>query len=650
MIKKSITITTLSTIVVVGAIWAVVAFTNFNAYKTDIEQAFFKKTYHKLKINGELLIAPIPFKITIKDVTIYNKKGFSSNILGKIQSVELSLSLWQLLINNKIDIDALEIAQAKLYLETNLQGKNNWAILNQASYLSSTKQTGFIKVSLPIPAETKNNTDIDWNLRSFVAQNSHISWHDSKTDRSWQISNLSTTAFDLQPNTPFYFISKFSIKSSQNPAKYHTKISGQLKTDRTFKNWRLQDWRGTLLAQLPRQQKIPELRLETNGNLLEIDFHKKTLTLTNAQLNSVRGNISTNFKVNFSEEYSSSGNLTSSQIDLKKWFRHTGIKLPTFVKNTVLSNASLALKWTLDDKSLVLQKIKLQWDESLLQGKIIASNLNPNQRPNVNFDIHINKLNLDLYKAKRISPNIVIETALKSKLNQTYLPLALPISTLKAINLEGNLTIDKFKAWNISFQQLKTTLFSQKGQLNFAPLDAKLYGGEIKSKLSLDVTGKTPSYNWAGKLNNIELEEFLQHGWQYSKLSGKYNGQFGLNTKGVNGYLLKKNLSGSFSATVDKGHYKSQSLLNSLLKKQSLTSDSTSFSKLELAGKIKNGVFKVKKLNLTTAKYSAIGTGSYNLLKNQIDTKLFTDYQDTSGKKTLHMQGNPNKSFWRLED
>lgn len=650
--KLTALIILLIALILLGA-WAGIKFTDFNKYKTNIEQKFFEEVGYKLIIEGNIIVTPFPFKITFIGLKVPNKSGFESELFAEVSLVNFSLSAWQLFFNQKVIIKSLIMEQANFYLETNAQGENNWNTLIKTSSISKNPQPHFSKVNyLPVAQtapQTSNKPEYPWQMKSFIAQGSAIHWKDSAHNKSWAVTKLNLTAFDMKPNTNFYFLSEFDFETNQNPAVYQTKLSSQLKIDNALNNWQLSDWQGTIKASLPRAHNIPELRLETSGILLEFDNQKQSLEVVDVQLNSPRGNISTSFKSDFVKHTKSQGHLSSVNIDLKKWFRHAGINLPTFVKDDVFDKASLEVTWQLDHNNLMLQNIKMQWDESQLQGKIISSNLaNPNENPNINFDISIDKLNLDAYEAVKTADIYRVEKT--DKLTETFLPLAIPISTLRSTNIEGNLKIDQFQAWGIKFENMATTIFGYKGQLNLAPLDANLYQGKLNSKLSLNVNGKTPSYSWSGRVKNIDLKPFLKAGWKYNDLAGNYNGQFSLLSKGVNGDLLKKNSSGKFNASIKNGSYKSKNISKFLQNKTQQKTDKTDFSFLNLKGSIHEGIFNIQKLNFLGDDYSVIGTGDYDLARNHLNAKLFTSHKDIAEEIAVQLQGKTSKLNWTIKN
>lgn len=630
--------------------WGAMQFVDFNQYKPTIEKEFLDKTGHRLKINGAVEVSVIPFVMSAKQLEVKNPKGFDSQKdLADIQAVELELSLWDLFIHRQLSIQGLEIEHPTLNLVTNQSGQRNWQFFQNLAGFSAPPKQGFRSVAyVPViknQANLKASSDKeDWTLRSLILQNAQLHWTNQLNHHEYDLQDFDMMAFDLAPNTPFNVITEFDFSSNRNKAKFHVKLSHQLEIAQHFKSWKAMNWQGTLVTKLPDRFKLPEVRVESSGTLFSVNMKTNQVAVKSAVLKSLDSSLKLDMSYDFGAQPHSSGHIESKNIQLRKWLRHSGIRSPRFVHKWALSKVTLDMDWEHSDNQLALKDIDMVLDQSHITGKVLRQTQTDGQS-RTHFDLNVDQLDLDKYQAiaeerkkawqaRKLekqkaagTPSPKPKHTPKAKLTQTYLPLALPISTLRTMHAEGRLHFGHLKAWNLSFQDASITLLADKGRLDLAPLDAKLYQGQLLSKLTIDVTGNTPRYLWSGRVEKAQLQPMLTDGWGNKHLSGTYDGHFDLRTAGVNGHLLKQNMSGSFEAQVRNGAYHGMDLNKLLAGKSSSAKDSTQFDRLKLEGEIAKGIFTAQKLNLNSDRFSSIGVGTLNLPKGEVKGHLYTTYR-----------------------
>lgn len=597
MIKKTFLLTVALIILIFIGAWAGINFTDFNQYKKDIEQDFFKKTGYKLHIKGSILVTPLPLKISLTDLHIDNQASFATTPFAQISALHFKLSAWQLLVHKKLMIETITIHRADLFLQSNQTKNTNWQGLS--TLLQPTLNP--------------------WQLKHFLVEDSAVHWLNTDTLQNWALTNLNLTAIDLLPNKKTNLITDFQFITSQNKAIYHAEISSKIEINKAINQLHLTDWHGKLHVTPATSRKLADLQFKTNATAINLDLKNQQLSIINANLSGTIGEFSTSFNANFKHDFQSEGKFNGREIDLKAWFNQLEIPLPTALADNQQNIDEVAFNWHQQKQQFALKQLKLNWGESQLQGQLTLNNL-LNNPPNINFDLQINKLKLKV---------------------ANLLPL------LHKTKLQGKLKIEKLNAFDVKLSAVNTNLTHLNGQLYLAPLDATLYQGTLRSKLAISLTEK-PTYKWSGKISQVNLHPLLTDGWQYPLISGKYDGQFRLATQGINIARLKKNLQGQFSAKIFNGNYQSKNIHKILLKQPPLQSDSTPFKALILSGKIYKGIFNVQKLNLKAKQFTAIGSGTYNLHQNIINVKLHTQHQGLLNETPIKIQGKPTQTSWKV--
>lgn len=660
------------------AFWGAVSFMDFNQYKPQIEKEFLAKTGHELKIEGDIDVSVIPFVMEAQQVRLKNQPSFNAADLASLESVQVELSLWELFVHRRLEMLGVEVEKAELFLHTKASGETNWQALQRlVSSKKALPEVAWTIEDLRNPAYYRHTSQVDalvsestltavpdafdsseaasslrWRLDSFVSQNAQLHWKDEQSEHHFTIEDFDLLAFDIAPNQAFKVVTNFIYESNVNHTRFHTNLSADLTLSQRLDVWQMKDWLGNVRMVLPAEMKIPEVRVETSGQLLRLDFKRRLVEAEALHMSSLKGHVNASFNGRFDRHPMSKGHLKADHIDIRKWLRHSGIPYPQFVNKMVLTNAAVELDWQQTEQDLAIENLDLQWDDSKLTGRIWRKK-EASTDAAYHFDLQLDGIDLDKYQAvakreelARIqgasseatgkkAPNKVPDNAQVSgrlpsqedaKLNQTYLPLALPVSTLRSMNTEGRLRIGKLKAWEMKFANFDMNLSAKGGKLALAPLDADLYDGSLTSKLKIDVSGKTPAYQWSGKVAGVDLLPFLRDGWDYRLLEGKYHGHFNLATRGVNSFLLKQNMNGAFTARIVQGQFNGMDMNKLLAGKGTSPKDSTKIDSMSMDGKIRKGVYQIRRFNAKSERFSAIGTGRLVLTNALLDATIHTTY------------------------
>lgn len=652
-------------------------FVDFNTYKPLVAKAFFSKTGYKLAFDGDLTVQVLPFSLQANQVRVVNPEGFSQTNIMALDSVHIELSVWDLLVSGKLSVLGLELEHPQLNLQRLAQGKTNWsglldwvAVAPQKPISHLIQRDGFANVNwLSVAnAETRtasNRTKVDWHLGSLVVRNGEVRFEDA-LQKGYEWKHINVMAFELQPNQPFQLLGDAQFDSDYSDLTGYVNGQTYVRLDPSLKRITAEDWLGFIKLQLPESYNVPEVRFDAQGTRLSVDFARRTFELVQNRFKSLSTELLLDITASDSLAQGAqlNGHVKTQHLDIKKWARHLGVALPPFVNDLLLTNVNADFDWRMAGSEQSIENLTLDWDDSVIKGHVWQKQL-ANQTPEIRFNLNLNQLNLDAYQAKskqalqaealsgrpqeKLQVNNYFQSGVKtlSTDNQTaggaqasalaetafdgadvYLPIALPISLLRAYKVAGQLEVDSFKGWGLQFNEVNFTVNAEDGQWAFAPLDAKLYGGQLRSKLLLDVSAKTPSYSWTGVLENVDLAPFLKEGWRYKDLSGRLNSLFNLQTQGVNGYLLKQNMAGKFLARVDKGAYLGTNL-TALLKGGGTKSKSPiQLNTLAVDGTLKAGQYQIKTMQVATDTFTALGLGKVNLVSEQVDARLYARFSE----------------------
>ncbi len=603
-------------------------FIDFNKYKVQIEAEVKQFTGHTLEIKGDLDVKIIPFSLTMQEVALKNRPDFDDLNIATLKSASIQISLWDLFINQNITVTGLELNQPKLFLNRLPSGKTNWQAFenltqNLAFIPSLQSVAGFKKVAYQTvnvsnvpeiiqetPQKIVTTVKSGWLLGRLSVNGGEITWHDQQAGRHITLKNIELLAFDLRADEAFNLALKLDYDNLKNLQPLAFNLSTDLAVSNDFSAWLFSDWQGDAMLTLPESHYAEQIQIDLEGQGLSLDLKTQSIGIKQAQFKALEAQALLNGQGQFGQEFSLDGEVDARNFYFPSWQKYLNTAGFQFADSSALNRVAIALQFSLYNTGFALNEIVLRVDDTTLTGNAWKKSL---EQPKYYFNFAIDHLNLDRYAIK-----------IKQAVTKTYLPLALPIRTLRALNAEGQIKISQLQVRQLKFSDFDTTISAHSGEIYFSPLDVKLYQGNLQSKLKLDVTQDTPIYEWKGKVEEVQLAPFLQDGWQQNTFSGSYSGFFNLKTKGVNDYLLRQNMNGSFSAKVSQGAVTGMDLNRLLAGKKSNLKDQTQFKLLEVDGKLQDGVYHISKMNILSERFSGIGVGSIYLTNAWIDVRVDT--------------------------
>ena len=615
-----------------------VTFIDFNQYKPQIEQEVSDYTGREFNIDGTIEVSVFPFELSATELVLKNPEGFDSKNILSVQAVQVELSFWSLLRHKKMDVVRLELFEPKLHLIKTETGDNWSDIKGLSAWLKRTHvnenrtqsasewfdSLERIQVSLSpeveqAPQEEKAlNQAAPWALDSLVVRNGKIQVYDKAKGFAETFLKVNILTFDVVQDKPFDMSSDFTYQNSLSERMYDVHLNGTLAVKNQFKIWQLSEWNGMFKVRLPEEQKVPEIRLTTQGDRFEFDIETLQIEVENGTLSGLDGQLKTSFSGQFGLNTLLSGKVTLKQLRFKEWAKHLNLPLPTFVNQQALSEGNGQFEWFWDGTQLLLNDINVLVDDSKLQGDLSYNFEGPHA---LRFELSLDTLNLDFYQA--YLPSEGGKKNVDSK--KVYIPIPLSVGFLTQANVLGGLNITQLTALNVKVDTLEVEVLVEQGVLQLAPLDATLYQGELLSRLHIDLASEQPSFHWKGRINHLALEPLAKLQSSPLLLGGSLVSRFDLSSKGAQLKEVKSNVNGRLSFTIENAKLAGIDLNKVLageLDLNPITSSApyTELQNVTLVGRWSDGIYSARKLDVMSERFSASGAGTFDLSTAQIDT------------------------------
>lgn len=366
----------------------------------------------------------------------------------------------------------------------------------------------------------------------------------------------------------------------------------------------------------------------------EINLDKEIFNLSGLQVTGLGLDVKGSIKaLNFKTEPAISGQIAVAPFDLRKLMQTLNMDVPKTADANVLKKVSFATAFTGTGTSFSLTDLKAQLDDTRLQGDINIKRLSP---LDIEFGLGVDKLNADRYlppktNARPVTPEAVAVGA----------ATGLPVETLQAIKIKGDFVMGSLIISNAKLSDMKFSIRADKGDINLAPIAAKLYKGSYAGDIHLDATGKIPKLTMNTNLQGVDVESLLIDVVGSTSAKGLANISLALSSRGADINTLRSTLAGKGNILFEKGTLIGVDIKSVLHQVEIMIEtknfgtpapgEKTEFDKLTATLDIHNGVIDNHDLLMLGSGFSVTGNG------------MLLNLNDETWKYTLIAKADPTR-------
>ncbi|MBI3546459.1 MAG: AsmA family protein [Gammaproteobacteria bacterium] len=557
-----------------------------NQYRDKIVEIVKTKTGRELRIEDKFSWSFFPWiGIETGGLQLSNAPGFGAEPFAHLDNAGAKVELLPLL-RKQIVVDTVFIDGLKLRLARNAAGKSNWDDLTAASKTEKLEKPS----EKNKPGEAPAIAGISVNKLDI--RKADVTWKDDTSGTSYAVHNLDLKTGKIISAQPVDLQLFFDLESGQPPVRTRVELQSKLNVDLQTQtgevsNLKLTVGDLTLLANLKARQIFDAPA--ANGNLEIAAFNPRALMQ----------------KLNI--KYDNADAKALEKLSLKTNFAYAA-------------------------DSIELKNLAIALDDSRLTGDLAVRHF---AKPAYQFDLAVDQIDIDRYLPRAAPPAAASKPAAATPATA---PVAVPLSALRALTLQGKLRVQKLKAMNLQSTDATVLLAAADGLITLGPNQAKLYSGKYAGRTSLDVRGKTPLLNIEESVSGIELAPALKDALQFDKFTGTANLSAKVTAQGVDAEQIKQTLNGTANFAVQNGAIQGIDLKKTIdaiaaavkdRSYQKLTEikpapdDQTRFSQSGGSVQIKNGIAQNNDLKIQSPDLLNIGgKGSANLPKASLDYTL----------------------------
>lgn len=630
-------------VAVIIAITALVLLVNPNQFKPLIIKQAKQQTGLDLVIDGDISWQFFPsLGFELGKTELKNPQGFSEPNLFKVETVGIDISVMPLL-SHKLEIGNVTLDGAEFYLETLKDGRKNIDVLTKAQDAQTNTQTSEQSSDAKAPASTDTNAEPTESKQAWTIELAGVTINNAMLDINDKQAGSHTKLYDLALNlSEFAFDTwtnaNFAAKGQINQQSFAAQGEAGFKLSPGFRQYELRN------IHLDASYQDPSNQIDSAKFELE-SFAFDQANALNYSIKGKAADMTLDLSGQGSVEVDS--DMTLAQLkSLSLTGKVEGESLPQSPLNIDMASN---IRFDLKQNQLSVELEKLAANDTELDGQ---ANVTLGDIPKIRFDLHSANIDVDalLGSGKETASQTTTQTqanqskATTSTASNASAPQEPDLSALKTLDLQGAITIDKFKASGAKLQNVVAKFAVSKGIAKLNSFSANLYQGSVNASATLNANNSPATYSVSKQVKGVQIQPLLVDVADNDILEGTGNITANLKGKGLLANEIQKNLEGKVDIAFNDGAVHginvAQMIRKNYAKIKGKSIDDkegvqkTDFSSVTTTLNLAQGVVSTNNLSMQSPLLRIHGEGSANTLNQTLDFLI-----DTSIVGTLEGQG-----------
>lgn len=610
-------------LLMVIAVCTLSLFIDPNNYKPEITAAVKDRTGRDLILEGDLKLSIFPWPgLSTGGMALGNAAGFQDQPFATLEESDIKFRLLPLL-TKKIEVSRIILKGLTLNLAKNQQGVSNWDDLQALNATKITSSPSINKRS----KQDETGPPAAVVIGGIAIENARINWNDLQSGKHLVLKDINLNTERITFDQPFVTDLSLVLVNAETKLTESFKLRTSLTIDEKFDTFLFSH---SDLQTTTESENIPGKPLTTVLTAADIalDLSKQTVKASELKLQS--GDVTVLAEItgsNIKDNPSFQGPVTIASFSPVKVMKQLSIAAPVMQDANALSKLGMNFNLLTTENSAELQNLVMTLDDSMIKGSFTIKGL---AQPVIVFNLAMDTIDLDRYLAPVVdkssrpitSPAVAIAAAAS----------ALPVETLRKLNVDGQLALDKLKISDLIMQDIQLNMSAKKGIVTTQQSVRQFYQGSYTGNLSMDMRNKKPALAVSEKIAHVQLEPLLKDYKGAARISGILDASTQLQGQGNNSDELKSSLDGQLDFLLKDGVIKgfnlqkmiasSKAFINGTVLPVDAKNDQSVFSEISGTATINNSAIENHNLVAKSSKLRASGKGNASLATGKLDYKI----------------------------
>jgi AsmA protein len=555
-----------------------------------LAQSVEKATGRKLSLEGDIGLDFFPCcSIRLGRATLGNPHGFAGDSFASVENAELSIRLWPLLTERRVEIGVVSLDGLDAKLQVRKDGAANWEFGPQQA------PDGAAAATAEAPAP-------ELHIGGIRIRNGQLAYRDEQDGSAYRAEQLQLDTGSISPGLPFelQLATHFSeegdglggeiaLQASAllDPATSRlTLTQPQLDFDLAGASLPVETIKGKLSAAAASlsfgassELVIPALqadvsvkgrdipggsiagKLALEGLALDIDKLAGAIQAFKADIDGLGARLalegSGRLRPGSEGGAELAGRFSLDPLSPRSLLAALGEPEPQTADPKALTRLAGSGSWSLGKDALDLKGLDLRLDDSRLTGSLGLVNFD---KPLTRFDLRIDQLDLDRYLAPATAGGAPAAQDKEKGKAAAAAADDIPVETLRELRLDGRIAIGKLVFAKTHLADVSATLRADGGRLRLDPLAAQLYGGSYRGSVAIDASGPKAQVTLDQQVSALQLGTILRDRYQTDKLAGALSGRISASGSGNRSDDILATLDGKVALSLADGVYQGTDL------------------------------------------------------------------------------------------
>lgn len=602
-----------------------------NDYKQQVSDWIKKASGRELTFQGDIRLSLFPWlAVKLGHMTLSNRAGFGPQPFAEVAGAKLSIRLLPMLLNRDVEAQTIILRGLTLNLGIDRAGRSNWRDLVAGT-------------AAPAPGAGKSGQKSaaggsGRGIERFLStaaigglevSDAKINWDDRATGLRVAVARLGLHTDAIMPGEPVRFRLEFHVAAQPAAIQSQVTLYGYMVAQPQDGRYAIDDMHlvtdlsGKGMPLSPVQVK---LRCKP-----QLDLVKQTFSLSNIIASAMGATVTGTTKISqLGDTPAVSGQIEIKNLNVRKvidGFTAT----PILTRDSgVLGAADAKINFDVNSLHANVRYLHVELDDSVLNGSV---NVSDYAHPLTEFNVFVDNLNLDRY----LPPDFKEETPAPATPASAAGAGILPVKTLRALKLRGELGIGSLTAYNLKLKDVKIDAQAAGGLIAAQPR-ASLYGGRYQGNIHADARSVTPRVSFDESLDDIRLEPLMSDLMNNSMLTGraKVHAKFSLL---ADPSQMRRSLDGSARFDVADGAVNGVNIAQLIRRAKAQIEgrplpagrepQKTDFSELSGTLTARDGIVRNDDLTAKSPYLRLAGRGSVNLVSEDINYRVDATFVDT---------------------
>lgn len=608
-------------------------------YKEEISALVKESTGRDLAIHGAIDLTFFPWLgISVGALELGNAAGFGPAPFARLDVAEIRVEVMPL-FRGRISTDTVTLRGLAVELVTRQSGQTNWEDL----------AGGGAETAATAPAaSTGDGSSAAPALGALAIGGIRISdarlvWDDRQNQQHYTVDKFSLETGPLAPGQPFDLQLALDVASKPETVAGHLQLKSRVSLDEAMQRINLG---GLEFGANLRGNDLPGKQLTLNlGADIDADLASQRLALANLAVQTMGVSIDGRLDADrFIDDPQYRGQLKVTMPEPRKTLGLLDVVIDT-ADPAALQNIALDTEFTGTAKRIAVSRLDAAIDATRLSGTFAIEDF---ARQSLRFKLNVDDIDLDRYLPPVTEPVAGTPAAAAAAGAD-----AVPLEMLRALDIDGSLTVGKVKVSNMRSSDITVTTRAKDGVIRLHPLAATLYGGKYSGDIQADARGDVLALALNEKLTGVQAAPLLKDMIDDDMVSGRADIEARITVRGTTPEAARKTINGSAAFSFADGAIKGINVAKMIrdtkarFDKQPVTADQeprqTDFSEMSGTLQITNGLVSNEDLSVKAPLLRVGGKGTANLVSEALDYLATIRIVDTktgqAGKELDELKG-----------